>query len=782
LKVLETNEQTFDWRSCVDAFTDKHVEQIAKWRGYSVEFVKQLRDKGQIGIHDGLFAFPVHNDGKIVGAHVRNRDGKWFYFPEGVVKVAPFVPGKLIPGKPVNVFESTWDGLDYMDKTGERDGIIITRGAGNGKLVAGLIPPKSPVYAWKQNDELDKKTGKRPADEWLKDVMAHAKAKVLWVKTPAEFKDLNAWTLLRTKAGTTREELREELCAAVKNAEVICEAPTSYPSRNAEAARDFQEAIKNADAAHEENRDELTSLTSLGAADAPAPLEQAAFHGLAGDFVKRVLPHTEADPVALLIQFLLTFGNVTGRTAHAIADGASHYCNENVVVVGETSKARKGTGLKHVKKPFKYVDPTWSKNCVTTGLSSGEGLIWAVRDPIEKMDKGETVVTDPGVEDKRLLVVEEEFSKVLVVADREGSTLSAILRSAWDGDEVLRTMTKNSPVRATDAHISTLGHITREELRRKLTETAAANGLGNRFLFPAVRRSKVLPEGGGSYGIADLVERLQKAVSFAREVGELKRDEAARRLWAQVYPALSAGKPGLLGAITARAEAHVLRLSVLYALLDCSQVVRIEHLKAALEVWRYCEDSARWIFETKTGNKQADRVLAALKVAGGKGLTKWEITSHVFNRNATRFEIDEALRLLYTQNLAFRKEEKTKTKSAERWFYRAKPHAEYEESTPTAGKAGDTSYSSCTPAEPVSDPGTVGPAVTASGGSVRVMITKQMEADLRARGYSQSEINQLTPQKAEEILAAPTTPVAGSDQEIAADIVIGKDPEGETIL
>ena len=81
LKVLEPNEQTFDWRSCVDDFTDKHVEQIAKWRGYSVEFVKQLRDKGQIGIHDGLFAFPVHNDGKIVGAHVRNRDGKWFYFP-----------------------------------------------------------------------------------------------------------------------------------------------------------------------------------------------------------------------------------------------------------------------------------------------------------------------------------------------------------------------------------------------------------------------------------------------------------------------------------------------------------------------------------------------------------------------------------------------------------------------------------------------------------------------------------------------------------------------------
>ena len=454
-----------------------------------------------------------------------------------------------------------------------------------------------------------------------------------------------------------------------------------------------------------ESRDELTPLTSLGAVDFPKPLLPAAFHGLAGDFVRRVLPHTEADEAALLIQFLDVFGNVIGRTAHAIVDGASHYCNENVVLVGRTSKSRKGTGLKHVKNLFKYVDPTWSKDCITPGLSTGEGLIWSVRDPIwetkpvkengQFTGKYETVQVDPGVSDKRLMVIEEEFSKVLVVADRKDNTLSAILRSAWDGDDVLRSMTKNSPARATDAHISIIGHITREELRSKLTEAAAANGFGNRFLLPAVNRSKVLPEGGGSYGVADLVGHLKKAIAFARKTGELKRDEAARKLWAKVYPKLSAGKPGLLGAITARAEAHVLRLSDLYALLDCSALVRVEHLLAALAVWKYCEDSARWIFETKTGNKQADRVLAALKVAGEKGLTKWEITSDVFSRNATRFEIDEALRVLHSQRLAFRKEEKTSTKPAERWFYREKPYEEYEESCPGNSEAGDTSYSSC---------------------------------------------------------------------------------------
>ena len=198
---------------------------------------------------------------------------------------------------------------------------------------------------------------------------------------------------------------------------------------------------------------------------------------------------------------------------------------------------------------------------------------------------------------------------------------------------------------------------------------------------------------------------------------------------------------------------------------------RVEHLKAALEVWRYCEDSARWIFETRTGDKNADRILAALKVAGEKGMTKWEINSDVFNRHATRFEIDEALRVLYHAGLAYRKEEKTKTRPAERWFYQATAREGCEESP----KGADTSHSSpplasenassTTPtAGQVPVPSTVGPEAVesgVSGDSVPVMITKAMEAQLKQRGLTQADIDKLTPQQAHEILAAPAAPVAG---------------------
>jgi DNA replicative helicase MCM subunit Mcm2 (Cdc46/Mcm family) len=86
-------------------------------------------------------------------------------------------------------------------------------------------------------------------------------------------------------------------------------------------------------------------------------------------------------------------------------------------------------------------------------------------------------------------------------------------------------------------------------------------------------------------------ERLQKAIEHATHAGEINRDKEARAIWYKVYPELPEGKPGLLGAMTSRAEAHVMRLSAIYAPLDCSAIVRAEHLKAALALWEYCEAS-----------------------------------------------------------------------------------------------------------------------------------------------------------------------------------------------
>ena len=412
-------------------------------------------------------------------------------------------------------------------------------------------------------------------------------------------------------------------------------------------------------------------------AQSPAPMDQAAYYGLAGDIVKVLEPQTEADPVALLVHVLLAMGNIWGRGPHFRVGGASHHTNENAICVGNTSSARKGTARADTFNLIRQVDPLWESDRVMGGLSTGEGLIWGVRDEIEKREpiRGknrvisgyQTNISDEGVTDKRLLVIEPEFASVLRVAGRDGNTLSTVYRQAWESG-LLRVLNKNSPVKATDAHISVIGHITREELLMELSNNDKVNGFGNRNLWVWVTRSKFLPDGGawGDFDFGPLINRLKGVVDFAREAGEMRRDTEAGVMWHEVYPQLSRERGGLFGALTSRAEAHVLRLSCIYALLDCSIKVQRCHLEAALAVWKYCEDSAEFIFGDAVGNQVADQILKALRNTPD-GLTRNELRD-LFGRHRSAGQIGAALRILRERALVECVREDTGGRPVERWF------------------------------------------------------------------------------------------------------------------
>lgn len=409
----------------------------------------------------------------------------------------------------------------------------------------------------------------------------------------------------------------------------------------------------------------------------PDRLDEAAYHGLAGEIVRAIDPHTEADPVAVLIQLLVGFGNAIGRSAHFVADAATHYLNLYAVLVGKTAKGRKGTSWANARLVFDRVAPDWVDNRVLSGLSSGEGLIWQVRDEVTKLvpvkHKGrptgeyDSVIEHQGVDDKRLLVMESEFATALKVMQRDGNTLSPILRLAWDTGN-LRSMVKNSPACATGAHISVIGHITKDELTRYLDRTECANGLGNRFLWLCVQRSKCLPEGGQvlSLDLSPLIERLSLSIQEAREATLITRDPAARELWRDVYPELSEGKAGIFGAMTSRAESQVMRLACAYALLDVSRVVRVEHLRAGLALWRYCEASVKHVFGTATGDPVADDIYRALRLRPD-GMTRTEISRQLGNHQDAN-QILRALSVLAENRKVKCVTERTTGRPAERWF------------------------------------------------------------------------------------------------------------------
>ncbi|MGO9750052.1 MAG: DUF3987 domain-containing protein [Solirubrobacteraceae bacterium] len=370
----------------------------------------------------------------------------------------------------------------------------------------------------------------------------------------------------------------------------------------------------------------------------PAAPAEAAFHGPAGEFVLRTEPHSEAHPMALLAQFLVAFGTACGRGAYYQVEADRHYPNEFCILVGPSAKGRKGSSWGHVRRALAEADPAFVDGCLASGLSSGEGLIAQVRDTIDETDADAPA-------DKRRLVLEQEFAQVLKVLSREGNTLSPIVRQAWDGD-ALQTMVRNNPLRASAAHIGIIGHITKDELLRYLTATELANGFFNRFLLVAVDRSKLLPFGSAldANELARVRDAVRLALRFADAHRALPLDPAARERWIDIYTHLSAGQPGLAGAATARAEAHVVRLALIYALLDYSDTIGLEHLEAALAIWRYSADSSSWIFGDSLGDPTADEIWTATKERPA-GVTRTDV-SEMFSRNKKRREIERALSVL----------------------------------------------------------------------------------------------------------------------------------------
>jgi hypothetical protein len=380
--------------------------------------------------------------------------------------------------------------------------------------------------------------------------------------------------------------------------------------------------------------------------DEPVPqLSDEALYGLPGDIVKKINPETESHPAGLLVQTLMYFGNIIGRTAYFQVESTRHYGNLFAVRVGVSSKSRKGTGGDRIDAVYENVDPFWFQERKRSGLSSGEGLIVAIHDAIlEENKNGELVVVEENVRDKRLLSYEGEFAQVLSVMQRQGATIATNLRNAWDG-KTMRTMTIK-PRSASDHTISVLGDTTKFDLVM-LKQQDANNGFANRFLWVHVYRTKYLPFGGEELDFTPEVERLRVAIAFAKKQKRVFMDRNAREMWARAYERLAVEQDGLFGVVTSRGEAQVLRLALLYALMDCSTHIRSEHLRAALAFWQYCEDSARHIFGGLT--EEQKMILEFLRENGSQ--MKTVILKDLFQRHRPAGLINTDLAMLMKRGL-----------------------------------------------------------------------------------------------------------------------------------
>lgn len=329
----------------------------------------------------------------------------------------------------------------------------------------------------------------------------------------------------------------------------------------------------------------------------PASLDPYALHGLAHKVVRLIAPNTEASPAVILVQFLVAFGAIVGRKPHWMVGVERHGVNLFAAIISITTRAGRSSSWQAVRSLFEAAAPAFTRSRMIWTLGSAETLVNAVRDP----SIHGYFPKDEGAGDNRALFVESEFGATLAQLAREGNTLSATLRQAWDGRPI-ESGSKSYPIRSSHPHISIISHCTAEDLRARMTSGDAPNGFANRFLWVVNERSIPIPDPQRPSGIefTEVVHGLTAAIVRAMDLdGPITRTPAAKGLWGESYAALTEPTPGLVGHVTSRAAAHVMRLACLYALLDESDQVDVDHLTAALALWTYCEQSARYIFDVE---------------------------------------------------------------------------------------------------------------------------------------------------------------------------------------
>lgn len=373
----------------------------------------------------------------------------------------------------------------------------------------------------------------------------------------------------------------------------------------------------------------------------PPVADPAIFRGQLGRLVTAIDEgdHTEADPVGVYATLLAGSGALLGpKGPHLLIGSIRHPLLIWPMLFGSTGTGRKGES-EGIARLFLAKTPGFTEIRVS-GLSSGEGLIERIRDPQDEDDKGGTV-------DKRLFCVESEFSSVMARTKRDGSTLAAVLRQAWDGNAL--SVLNRTALSASSSHVAVVGHITPREFRMRLAESEMAGGTYNRFLPMYVDRAKRLPfpEPIPTEVIDRYGDALAKVIGDARnESAEaITLTPAARQLWSDsIYDEFTGTDDAdeVWTEFIRRAAPYCLRIAALHAALDGRMQVDRDDLLAAAALVRYSVQSAKYVLDKQSHDPRLDRIRRAVIAAGDDGMSNTEVSA-LFSRNLPKKVLTELL-------------------------------------------------------------------------------------------------------------------------------------------
>lgn len=389
--------------------------------------------------------------------------------------------------------------------------------------------------------------------------------------------------------------------------------------------------------------------------NAPTP-NPACLYGLVGEVARAGSQGNETNPFAIATNFLAYLSCAIGRGTFLQIGNTDHHARIFSLHVGRSGRGRKGDSLSLVIKIDECIRshlPALCPQIHRGGLSSREGLAALIHDGYEQ---GSSEV--PGVDDKRLWVVESEFANVLQQSRRKGNTLSTALRDCWDG-VCIKPATKNNRVFASNPHVCLSGAITPNELTALMSSKDLSNGFANRFLIIWAERTKItaFPQATSVKEIEYLASRTQEILNFAKAEAhsennwlQMELSPSGKWHYGQIYRSVLAQDSGSerINAILERRAPMLLRLAMVFAMCDLSTKIDEKHLEAALAWITFCSDSVKYVFSTASEVAFTERVtknsnLLLQYLSSGGQATRSDILRECFKGHLSKVEIDACL-------------------------------------------------------------------------------------------------------------------------------------------
>ncbi|MBE7567258.1 DUF3987 domain-containing protein [Acidithiobacillus sp. HP-11] len=417
----------------------------------------------------------------------------------------------------------------------------------------------------------------------------------------------------------------------------------------------------------------------------PLPDTDAMLYGIIGEIAKAGSDGKEVHPVAVAAAALSWLSAEIGPDIYLPVGDTRHHVNLFTLHVGRSARGGKGESLGLVNRiraaipnPDAMMDLTLGQ-IHTGGLSSREGLAGAVHDGF-KQGKEEV----PGIDDKRLWIIESEFANVLAQGKRDGNTLLPALRDVWDGGSIM-PLTKGQSMWATRPHISLHGNITPGELAARIEAREVQGGTFNRILMIWAERTCLVafPAPTDRALVSSFAERLRDIITWA--IGDYPNTRDSRRasltpeaakLYKELYPSLREPHPAneLIAAATERRAPICLRIALILAILEKSLMITPEHIKVGHAWAQYGAKTAAYVLAELGGEgrdkEKENKVLAFIAEQPKREADRWTITKQCFGNKVSGAALDKVLKPLVDDAKLERREVEPKAGNRKRAIYR----------------------------------------------------------------------------------------------------------------